>query len=73
MRLRARFFPDHNCCFYPSYPTLYTQSKDYIVDETIEYIRQHNPRLSLNILKYAVSEEETLCFSQVIVVYLRPE
>ena len=28
---------------YPSYPTLHTQSKEYIVDETIEYIRQHNP------------------------------
>ena len=28
---------------YPSYPTLHTQSKDYIVDETIEYLRHHNP------------------------------
>lgn len=28
---------------YPSYPTMHTQSKEYIVDETIEYIRQHNP------------------------------
>lgn len=26
---------------YPSYPTLHTQSKEYIVDETIAYIRQH--------------------------------
>ena len=28
---------------YPSYPALHTQGKDYIVDETIEYLRQHNP------------------------------
>jgi hypothetical protein len=28
---------------YQSYPALHTQSKEYIVDETIEYIRQHNP------------------------------
>lgn len=28
---------------YPSYSALHTQSKEYIVDETIEYIRQHNP------------------------------
>ena len=28
---------------YKSYPALHTQSKEYIVDETIEYIRQHNP------------------------------
>lgn len=28
---------------YPSYPALHTQSKEYIVDETIEYIRRHNP------------------------------
>lgn len=28
---------------YPSYPALHTQSREYIVDETIEYLRQHNP------------------------------
>ena len=28
---------------YPSFPTLHTQSKEYIVDETIAYIRRHNP------------------------------
>ena len=29
---------------YPSYPTLHTQGKEYIVDEMIEYIRKHNPK-----------------------------
>ncbi len=28
---------------YPSYPTLHTQSKEYIVDETLEYLKQHTP------------------------------
>ena len=28
---------------YPSYPALHTQSKEYIVDETIAYNRRHNP------------------------------
>lgn len=28
---------------YPSYPALHTQSKEYIVDETIAYIRRHDP------------------------------
>ncbi len=28
---------------YPSYTTLHTQGKDYIVDEIIQYLRQHNP------------------------------
>lgn len=28
---------------YPSYPTLHTQGKEYIVDEVLEYIRKHNP------------------------------
>lgn len=28
---------------YPSYPALHTQSKEYIVDETIAYISRHNP------------------------------
>lgn len=28
---------------YPSYETLHTQGKDYIVDEVIAYIRQFNP------------------------------
>lgn len=28
---------------YPSYAALHTQSKEYIVDETIAYLRQHNP------------------------------
>ena len=28
---------------YPSYATLHTQSKDYIVDETLEYLRLIDP------------------------------
>ncbi|MBO6024019.1 MAG: DUF3791 domain-containing protein [Bacteroidales bacterium] len=28
---------------YPSYPTLHTQSKEYIVDEVIQYLAQINP------------------------------
>ena len=28
---------------YPSFPTLHTQSKDYIIDEVTNYIREHNP------------------------------
>jgi hypothetical protein len=28
---------------YPSYSTLHTQGKDYIVDEVLEYIHRHNP------------------------------
>ncbi len=28
---------------YPSYPSLHTQGKEYIVNETIEYLRRHNP------------------------------
>lgn len=28
---------------YPSYETLHTQSKEYIVDETLEYLRQIAP------------------------------
>lgn len=32
-----------NSFLYPSYPALHTQGKEYIVDETIEYLRQHNP------------------------------
>lgn len=28
---------------YPSYPALHTQSKEYIVDEVLEYIGKHNP------------------------------
>lgn len=28
---------------YPSFPALHTQSKEYIVDEVMDYIRQHNP------------------------------
>lgn len=28
---------------YPSYPVLHSQSKEYIVDEVIEYIHRHNP------------------------------
>jgi len=30
---------------YPSFPTLHTQSKDYIVNEVTSYIREHNPAL----------------------------
>lgn len=32
-----------NCFLYPSYEVLHTQSKDYMVDETLQYIAQHNP------------------------------
>lgn len=28
---------------YPSYDTLHTQGKDYIVEETLQYIARHNP------------------------------
>ena len=28
---------------YPSYPTLHTQGKEYIIDEVLEYIHRHNP------------------------------
>ena len=28
---------------YPSYPTLHTQSKDYIVDEVLAYLKQKTP------------------------------
>ena len=28
---------------YPSYPALHTQSKEYIVDETLEYLKQVAP------------------------------
>ena len=28
---------------YPSFPTLHTQSKEYIVNEVTSYIREHNP------------------------------
>lgn len=28
---------------YPSFPALHTQSKEYIINEVMEYIRQHNP------------------------------
>ncbi|QVJ81871.1 Protein of unknown function [Prevotella sp. khp1] len=29
---------------YPSYPTLHTQSKDYIVDEVLTYLKQKTPK-----------------------------
>ena len=32
-----------NSFLYPSYNALHTQGKEYIVDETLEYIRRHNP------------------------------
>ena len=28
---------------YPSYPTLHTQSKEYMIDELLQYIYQNNP------------------------------
>lgn len=28
---------------YPSYPALHTQSKEFIVEETLQYIAQHDP------------------------------
>lgn len=28
---------------YPSYPTLHTQGKDYIVDEVIQFLSRYNP------------------------------
>ena len=32
----------------PSYDILHTQSKEYIVDETLEYLRHHTPSITLN-------------------------
>ena len=29
---------------YPSYPTLHTQGKDYIVDEVLTYLKQKTPK-----------------------------
>lgn len=29
---------------YPSFEALHTQSKDYIVDEVITYLKEHNPK-----------------------------
>ena len=31
---------------YPSYETLHTQGKDYIVDETLGWLREHSPSFS---------------------------
>ena len=33
-----------NGFLYPSYDMLHTQGKDYIVNETLQYIAQHNPK-----------------------------
>ena len=32
-----------NTFLIPSYDILHTQSKEYIVDETLEYLRRHSP------------------------------
>ena len=37
-----------NTFILPSYDILHTQSKDYIVDETLEYLRHHTPSITLN-------------------------
>ena len=37
-----------NTFIIPSYDILHTQSKEYIVDETLEYLRHHTPSISLN-------------------------
>jgi len=31
---------------YPSYPALHTQGKEYIVDEVISYLKEHNPEFA---------------------------
>lgn len=33
---------------FPSYPVLHTQSKEYIVDEILEYIQMHNSQFLEN-------------------------
>lgn len=37
-----------NTFILPSYDILHTQSKDYIVDETLDYLRHHTPSITLN-------------------------
>ncbi len=37
-----------NTFIIPSYEILHTQSKEYIVDETLEYLRHHTPPITLN-------------------------
>jgi hypothetical protein len=37
-----------NTFIIPSYDILHTQSKQYIVDETLEYLRHHTPSITLN-------------------------
>ena len=37
-----------NTFIIPSYDILHTQSKEYIVDETLEYLRHHTPSITLN-------------------------
>lgn len=37
-----------NTFIMPSYDILHTQSKDYIIDETLEYLRQHSPLITHN-------------------------
>lgn len=31
---------------YPSYPTLHTQGKEYIVDEVLEYLKEHHAAIT---------------------------
>lgn len=37
-----------NTFIIPSYDVLHTQSKDYIVDETLEYLKHHSPSITRN-------------------------
>ena len=37
-----------NTFIIPSYDIQHTQSKEYIVDETLEYLRHHTPSITLN-------------------------
>ena len=37
-----------NTFIIPSYDILHTKSKEYIVDETLEYLRHHTPSITLN-------------------------
>lgn len=37
-----------NTFIIPSYEILHTQSKECIVDETLEYLRHHTPSITLN-------------------------
>lgn len=43
---------------YPSYATLHTQSKEYIVDETLDYLRQIAPDFVKSKMTFDLRKEE---------------